>query len=825
MARATVSNIGDEPVDVGHKPTDEQEQCLAHFATGESLAIEAGAGAGKTSTLVMMAKSTKRKGQYIAFNKALVEDSAGKFPSSVGSRTAHSLAYRAVQGIYGNKRDLNARCKADRMKLKDLAAALSLTQGVSFEKARSKSNDRALLEPWQQASITKVAVERFCQSADKKLKKEHVPWQKGLSFDGNAELRELLLPYAAALWADNESISGTLPFGHHSYLKLFELKKPYIEADYVLVDEAQDLSPVLISIVQQQAKHAQLVWVGDSCQPTGTRVKVVVDRDYDCNTPCRTEERSIERVKKGDWVVSYDVSSSHLHRRGRLVTGISSQPFKGELVCVEAGTESSRYTPDHRCVVRLYEAFADKHLVYVMRRDGQYRIGRTTGRMESQRGRFGAMMRVTAEGADALWILAAFDSKEEAALKEWELAFRFGVPTLTFNYHGSSLMDEGNLALFWSRVGDNSTHAAALFAEFGRDIRYPLWEAGEGSLLVRRAVVTRACNLMSGMHVLVANADAMSYGKEMGERWWKPIRVSRQSFSGRVYSMDVDEHQTYVGDNIVTHNCQQIYEFTGAENALQKIKSEHQAMLSQSFRFGDPIAAPANLILGLIPGAELRLRGFGNESTVGPIKNPQAVLTRTNAAGIEALLAGKKKVHIVGGGEDVIRFCWGASDLQEGKKSTHPDLACFDRWDEVQKYVEDGGDDLKLLVKLVDRFTPKRIAMALRNMPQEFEAEVIYSTAHKSKGREWDTVQLASDFIVAKRCKCEHTEKQHGDNGITAKSCFICECENFTVRGPLPSELRLLYVAVTRAKKRLDLGPVSIGPGGITVAVQSEEEE
>jgi MoxR-like ATPase len=39
-------------------PTDEQQEALRLFATGKSLAIEAGAGAGKTSTLKLLAEST-----------------------------------------------------------------------------------------------------------------------------------------------------------------------------------------------------------------------------------------------------------------------------------------------------------------------------------------------------------------------------------------------------------------------------------------------------------------------------------------------------------------------------------------------------------------------------------------------------------------------------------------------------------------------------------------------------------------------------------------------------------------------------------------------
>lgn len=821
VAKASMGSIKREPkppvyVRTARKPTEEQKQAVAIFMTKRDLVIKAGAGCGKTSTLVMMAEATKRVGRYLAFNKALVEESKSKFPKNVECSTVHSIAWHAIVKDTNYKE----RLAGHRVSMPVLAEKLNLTVGKAYE--RFRGNGSVVLEPRQMAAVVKAAIEKFCQSDDEKPQLSHVPWQKTLSKRSNDQLKKDLLPYVRAYWKDVMKPMGILPYNPACYLKQFELSSPVIKADFIFMDEAQDLSPVMISIVQQQM--AQIIWVGDSCQPAGTRVRVVVDRDFSRGCPSVTEERDIEKIKKGDFVVSYDIAGSHLHRRGREVTGISSRGFDGELVVVEAGLESSRYTPDHRCVVKVYDAFADKHLVYVMRKGDSYRIGMTSGRLRSQRQRFGPMMRASAEGADAVWLLAAYESREEAALSEWYLAFKYGVPTLTFAYHGSALMDELQLALFWERIGDNSANATVLLSSFGRDIRFPLWEAGEGSMLVRRAIVTRACNLMNGMRVIVADRACAAYGKELGVQWWKRITVSRQLYRGKVYSMNVDEHQTYVSDNIVTHNCQQIYEFTGAINALPQIKTKRQGKLTMSFRFGQPIADMANEVLELIPGSELRLRGNPNiPSSVGEVKTPTAVLTRSNAAAIEALLASGKKVHVVGGGEDIIFFCWAAADLQDGKKDiSHPELSCFKTWAEVGEYADESGDsDLKLKVKLIDRFGARRIAGALRNQPAEDEADVVYSTAHKSKGREWDTVALSKDFITAKVCTCECNVKMHDNDGQGA--CFKCDdCMMFVARGLTPQEARLLYVAVTRAKLRLDLGSLKFGPDGIELATEEE---
>lgn len=228
----------------------------------------------------------------------------------------------------------------------------------------------------------------------------------------------------------------------------------------------------------------------------------------------------------------------------------------------------------------------------------------------------------------------------------------------------------------------------------------------------------------------------------------------------------------WVGDS-----QQQIYEFTGAVNALQAVGAEQEAYLTQSFRFGPAVAEVANSILAKIEGAKLRLTGTPSiASTVGPVEAPNAILTRTNAEAVRNVLMAQsdgKRPHLVGGGNEIVSFAKAAQTLMDGGKTEHPELACFASWNEVREYVEqdEQGGDLRLLVRLIDEFTVPTILAALDNMVTEQAADVIVSTAHKSKGREWDSVQLGADF--------EDPEDNAG-------------------------ELRLIYVAVTRAKLRLD---------------------
>ena len=76
-------------------PTDEQTAAADAFHAGQHLALQAGAGTGKTTTLAHLAHATSRRGRYLAYNRAIAQDARTRFPATVQCKTAHSLAYGA----------------------------------------------------------------------------------------------------------------------------------------------------------------------------------------------------------------------------------------------------------------------------------------------------------------------------------------------------------------------------------------------------------------------------------------------------------------------------------------------------------------------------------------------------------------------------------------------------------------------------------------------------------------------------------------------------------------------------------------------------------
>lgn len=239
------------------------------------------------------------------------------------------------------------------------------------------------------------------------------------------------------------------------------------------------------------------------------------------------------------------------------------------------------------------------------------------------------------------------------------------------------------------------------------------------------------------------------------------------------------ESQTHAQQIMVGDRCQAIYGWNGAIDAMTNFSTERRLMLTQSFRFGDAVAEVANRFLAALE-APLRLTGTDSiDSKVESLTDPDVILCRTNAAVIQYAMEYQeqgKRVAIVGGTGAIESFVRGAEALMSGKKSSHSDLVAFKNWGEVIEYSEsDEGRDLRIMVKLIQTYGVEAIMDVCITSVDEKDADLIVSTAHKAKGREWNGVRIGSDF------KAPEEEQKLSD-----------------------AEMMLLYVAVTRARLTLD---------------------
>ncbi|WP_432079350.1 UvrD-helicase domain-containing protein [Streptomyces sp. YPW6] len=233
------------------EPTKEQQAAREVFASGRDLALVAGAGTGKTSTLILMGAATRRRGLYVAFNRAIADDARGRFGPNVECRTAHSLAFRAVGHHYRERLDASARIPA-----KHTARLLGITRDLDVGSRQIKVTHAARL--------VMGMVRKFCYTTDRQVMARHMEPVNGLDGPGQDYLARTLLPYAHRAWQDICSPAGRLRFEHDHYMKLWAMTSPQLGADFVLLDEAQDTNPVLEEVFL--AQDAQRVCVGDPAQ-------------------------------------------------------------------------------------------------------------------------------------------------------------------------------------------------------------------------------------------------------------------------------------------------------------------------------------------------------------------------------------------------------------------------------------------------------------------------------------------------------------------------------------------------------------------------------
>ncbi len=237
----------------------------------------------------------------------------------------------------------------------------------------------------------------------------------------------------------------------------------------------------------------------------------------------------------------------------------------------------------------------------------------------------------------------------------------------------------------------------------------------------------------------------------------------------------------FVGDQF-----QQIYSWRGAVNALQE-ESLQKLYITQSFRFGDAIAEMANKIIQAYYPFNFNYIPFKGNSQVesrlsySPLANPDCIICRTNKGVITEtinMLKQSKSVHILGGTQALSYLINSISQLKEQGQSNHPDLFLFKNYIDLKEYADSPmGGDLKPVIKLLESYGKQRLLEILNNTTQvPEEANIIITTAHKSKGLEWSTVRLANDFKVP-------TEE------------YV----------PSQEETNILYVATSRALHCLDV--------------------
>lgn len=269
---------------------------------------------------------------------------------------------------------------------------------------------------------------------------------------------------------------------------------------------------------------------------------------------------------------------------------------------------------------------------------------------------------------------------------------------------------------------------------------------------------------------------------------------------------------------IVGDSNQQIYSWRYAVNSLEKVGFK-KFELSKSFRFGRDIA---NLAMDSLE-TKKHIGTYNPTTIIGLGKTTEiqtkATLARTNLKLLELAIndvfetKSVKSIYFEGHistykyGEnnsimyDVLNLYFNKKDFI--KNSFIKEFSNIKDLIRYVKKTEDG--ELSMLISLVMKYKGRLYTLIneLKEIHlsngQKNEADMIYSTVHKCKGMEYDEVTLANDFYTESSLieKFSELPTQHNKNKLN-------------------EEINLLYVAITRAKSKINI-PTELMPSKKTI--------
>lgn len=314
------------------------------------------------------------------------------------------------------------------------------------------------------------------------------------------------------------------------------------------------------------------------------------------------------------------------------------------------------------------------------------------------------------------------------------------------------------------------------------------------------------------------------------------------------YDLTVEKNHNFYANGVLVHNCQdlnpvqldiikglngtkvivgdsnqQIYSWRGAINALKAFPNYKVFTLTESFRFTQDIADTGLKALSFKENydsefdfSKLKLIGRATVTPQTKIKT-RAILSRSNISLLEYLFTHLDKfesIYIEGGIESLINTQSGIkmTDLVylltgETDKIENFFVKKFSSIEKLQDYYEDLDDmSIDSMLKFVNRYK-KGILFQLVKINEKLTekqfASITFSTLHKSKGTEFDEVEILSNFEQDWfPYSCPTTKKVENPEGQDT-SVEMEEFEVKKLKNQMCEELHLAYVGVTRAKYRL----------------------
>lgn len=258
--------------------------------------------------------------------------------------------------------------------------------------------------------------------------------------------------------------------------------------------------------------------------------------------------------------------------------------------------------------------------------------------------------------------------------------------------------------------------------------------------------------------------------------------------------------KVFVGDE-----NQKIFSFRGSFNIMKELQDPYTIDLTQTFRCDKEVIKTPNKILKKFTNSNLELK---SKVRVSKKYKNEAIISRTNSkliAEMDKLIRDEKKFKTIRPPNQIFKLSEELFYLKtENKKEITENkfLKKFKDFEEAEDYAKETSDkEMMSAIGIVKTFQGnifhiKQIANQYYydERPNK-KYNIFLTTAHTSKGLEWDKVTLLNDFTTFSE--------------LIAKSGYT-SIENFRknlnkITEDIIDEINLLYVATTRAKHVLEI--------------------
>ena len=222
--------------------TQEQEIIWKEMKDGNShLMIYAGAGTGKTYTIVEGAKLVGGKKGFLAFNKAIATELQTRLPDSCDAMTFHSLGYSAVRMHQKNCRmdSRKTRNIVDSIMGKNYGSTNQLCKLISMLKS-------VMVQDWDDEEVCQNIIDQYDIDFESVIDKREGIGNLGMIH--GLCLNATTVDFDDMVWLP---VALNLPVKHY---------------EVVFVDEAQDFNEVQRQLILKACNGGRMIVVGDPKQ-------------------------------------------------------------------------------------------------------------------------------------------------------------------------------------------------------------------------------------------------------------------------------------------------------------------------------------------------------------------------------------------------------------------------------------------------------------------------------------------------------------------------------------------------------------------------------